>query len=402
MRITPRLSSYIECYHNSLIHDVLYFWERYSIDHGKGGYFTCLDEVGQVFDTDKFVWLQARQVWMFSKLYNDLEHKEHWLDIARNGADFLDRFAFDKNGDCYFSLDREGVPLVSAYNIFSDCFVTMAFAQYGTASGDPYFIDRAKEQFAKILKRKANPKGTYNKTIVQNRPLKNFALPMILCNLVMELKAVLSPQQVNTTITECVHEITQHFLCPETGLIYENVLPDGKKHDSFEGRLINPGHGIEACWFLMDIAYDIGDKALMHKMVSTSLNLIEYGWDDRYDGIFYFMDAKGHPPQQLEWDQKLWWVHLESLIAMSKGFRYTGEERCMHWFEKIHDYSWSHFRDARGSLEWYGYLNRQGEILLPLKGGKWKGCFHVPRALYTISSELKKISELEGSVTDDV
>ena len=32
--------------------------------------------------------------------------------------------------------------------------------------------------------------------------------------------------------------------------------------------------------------------------------------------------------------------------------------------------------------EWYGYLNRQGEVLLDLKGGKWKGCFHVPRGLY--------------------
>ena len=27
---------------------------------------TCLERDGRVFDTDKFVWLQARQVWMFS------------------------------------------------------------------------------------------------------------------------------------------------------------------------------------------------------------------------------------------------------------------------------------------------------------------------------------------------
>jgi len=25
---------------------------------------------------------------------------------------------------------------------------------------------------------------------------------------------------------------------------------------------------------------------------------------------------------------------------------------------------------------------RRGEVLLPLKGGKWKGCFHVPRGLF--------------------
>jgi len=27
-------------------------------------------------------------------------------------------------------------------------------------------------------------------------------------------------------------------------------------------------------------------------------------------------------------------------------------------------------------------LDRRGEVLVPLKGGKWKGCFHVPRALW--------------------
>ena len=42
-----------------------------------------------------------------------------------------------------------------------------------------------------------------------------------------------------------------------------------------------------------------------------------------------------------------------------------------------------HFKDPKYP-EWFGYLNRRGEVLLPLKGGKWKGCFHVPRGLYQI------------------
>ncbi|MDR0728878.1 MAG: AGE family epimerase/isomerase, partial [Prevotellaceae bacterium] len=53
----------------------------------------------------------------------------------------------------------------------------------------------------------------------------------------------------------------------------------------------------------------------------------------------------------------------------------------LRWFERLHDYTWSHFKDT-DYPEWYGYLNRRGEVLLPLKGGKWKGCFHIPRGLY--------------------
>ncbi|MEM8909235.1 MAG: AGE family epimerase/isomerase, partial [Bacteroidota bacterium] len=105
-----------------------------------------------------------------------------------------------------------------------------------------------------------------------------------------------------------------------------------------------------------------------------------------------FLDANGHPPQQLEWDQKLWWVHLETLVALAKGIELTGSQACQTWLERVHEYSWTHFADPEYG-EWWGYLNRKGEVLLPLKGGKWKGCFHVPRALFQCSQTLERIQE---------
>ena len=83
---------------------------------------------------------------------------------------------------------------------------------------------------------------------------------------------------------------------------------------------------------------------------------------------------------------------------MLKGYQLTGDEKCLEWFEKVHDYTWSHFKDSEYP-EWFGYLNRRGEVLLPLKGGKWKGCFHVPRGLYQCWNileqlELEKINRL--------
>ena len=68
---------------------------------------------------------------------------------------------------------------------------------------------------------------------------------------------------------------------------------------------------------------------------------------------------------------------------MAKAYRLTGNETCKDWFETIHEYTWKHFRDPEFP-EWYGYLNREGNPLLELKGGKWKGCFHVPRGMYEI------------------
>ena len=156
---------------------------------------------------------------------------------------------------------------------------------------------------------------------------------------------------------------------------------------------MNPGHAIEAMWFIMDLGKRLNRPGLVVKAKDTALKMLEYGWDKEYGGIFYFMDRNGCPPQELEWDQKLWWVHIETLISMIKGYRLTGDEKCLEWFERIHDYTWSHFKDTEHP-EWFGYLNRRGEVLLPLKGGKWKGCFHVPRGLYQCWKVLEELGKI--------
>src|SRR5690606_8665790 len=150
--------------------------------------------------------------------------------------------------------------------------------------------------------------GIYTKNVPGTRNLKNFALPMILCNLSLELEHILGSEKVNEFITEVLEEVMNVFYQKDTGLVLENVYEDGSFSDSFEGRLINPGHAIEAMWFIMDLGVRLKDDALVQRAVKIGLDMLEYGWDKQYGGILYFMDIKNRPPQQLEWDQKLWWV----------------------------------------------------------------------------------------------
>ncbi|GGF24534.1 AGE family epimerase/isomerase [Echinicola rosea] len=378
-----KIRDYSQQYKAALLENVIPFWERNSPDWENGGYFTCLDRKGKVFDTDKFVWLQGRQAWMFSLLYQEVDKREEWLAMSRLGIEFLTKHGSDRSGDYYFSLTQKGSPLVQPYNIFSDCFVAMAFAKYGQISQNEELGSKAVGIFQRILDRQENPKGRYNKSYPGTRPLKNFALPMILSNLCLEMEPLLDNGLVEGLLDTCVQEVMVNFLDQDSLLMFENRTLNNGYSDSFEGRLLNPGHAIEAMWFMMDIAKRRGDQSLADKAVTVMIRQLENGWDNEYGGIFYFLDHKGHPPQQLEWDQKLWWVHLETLVALAKGYRMTGNKRCWEWFEKVHQYAWGNFYDAKEG-EWFGYLNRSGDVLLDLKGGKWKGCFHVPRALYQV------------------
>lgn len=371
-----------EQYKNELFNHVIPFWLEKSQDLEYGGYLTCLERDGKVFDSDKYIWLQGRQVWLFSMLCNQVEKKQEWLDCATQGGEFLKKYGHDGYYNWYFSLDRKGNPLIEPYNIFSYTFATMAFGQLSLATGNSEYADIAKNTFDIILSKTNNPKGKWNKAHPGTRDLKNFALPMILCNLALEIEHLLEPQFLEQTMETCIHEVMDVFYRPELGgIIVENVLVNGELSDSFEGRQITPGHAIEAMWFIMDLGKRLDRPELITKAKDVTLTMLEYGWDKEYGGIFYFMDRLGHPTQQLEWDQKLWWVHIETLISLLKGYQLTGDTKCLEWFETVHNYVWKHFRDPQYD-EWFGYLNRQGEVLLSLKGGKWKGCFHVPRGLY--------------------
>ncbi len=373
-------SKLAERYRSELFDNVVPFWLDKSQDHEYGGYFTCLDRKGDIFDTDKFIWLQGREVWFFSMLCNRVEKRPEWLECAVQGGEFLRRYGHDGNYNWYFALTREGKPLVEPYNIFSYTFAAMAFAQLSLATGNDEYAEIARKTFDRILERRDNPKGRWNKQ-TDVRPLKGFSLSMILCNLALEIEHLIDPAILQQTMDECLHEVMDVFYRPELGLLVENVAPDGSLSDSFDGRLINPGHGIEATWFIMDLGRRLSRPDLISKAVQIALRTADYGWDKQYGGIFYFMDRKGAPQQQLEWDQKLWWVHIETMIAMLKGYALTGSQEALDWFLRVDDYAWSHFKDTEYP-EWFGYLNRRGEVLLPLKGGKWKGCFHVPRGLF--------------------
>lgn len=94
----------IEIYKNGLLEDTLPFWIKHSIDEEQGGFIIALDKDGSVLDTDKPMWIQSRFVWLLSTLYNKVEKKQQWLDLAKHGVDFVTKHGFDKDGRMFFKV----------------------------------------------------------------------------------------------------------------------------------------------------------------------------------------------------------------------------------------------------------------------------------------------------------
>ncbi len=136
-------------YRAELVDRVIPFWLR-ALDHRHGGYFTCLTREGAVYDSRKYVRLQGRAVWMFSKLYNDLEPREEYLDAARLILDFLRKRARDAQGRYYFSLTREGLPSFYQRKPYAAVFAMLGMLEFSKATHDA-------DLRAEMWKRTASP-----------------------------------------------------------------------------------------------------------------------------------------------------------------------------------------------------------------------------------------------------
>jgi N-acylglucosamine 2-epimerase len=375
---------------NELLTNIVPFWERFSIDQEAGGYFSCLDRGGNVFDTDKFLWMQGRELWCWSHLYRAIDKKIQWLEMAAHGAEFIHTFGKAPNGDYYFSLDRQGKPLVQPYNIFSDCFCAAGLAEYGRVSGASWAIESSIETWRRIQERKSHPKGIWTKQIVENRPIHAMAFPMIELWLSQVFDGLIGTDVLVPVVAESVQSILVLHIDQQKKAVFERMLPDGSHPQGMEGRLLSPGHALETLWFTLTAINTYGNQALaltdfsvneaVSLLTEAMLWTIERGWDPVYGGIYYYLDYESLPPEKLEWDMKLWWVHAEALCAFLLAYKITGDKKFFNWFETIKTWTWNHFRDPEYG-EWFGYLHRDGSPSIFQKGGKWKGMFHIPRAL---------------------
>ncbi len=378
------LVRYRQTYKNELFDSVIPFWLNNSLDRQYGGYFSCLERNGTVFDTDKYAWMQGREIWMFSKLCCVYGARPEWLEAAGLGVDFMRAHGRAPNGDFYFSLDRKGSPLSVPYNIFTDCFMCVAYAEYARASGDKQAREDAAAIYRRVQQRKDNPKGVWTKQIASTRALSGMAFPMIQMMMAREMRGLIPDDELMPVIRENLDVFFDRHVDRNRKRVFERVLPDGGRLlDVMEGRLLNPGHALEILWFVMDIANSVlHDQRMVEDTADIMLWCAESGWDKEYGGLYYYQDYMGYPTDKIESAMKLWWVHNEAINAMLLAAKLTGSALHEDWFIKLHDYSFGHFSD-RAYGEWYGYLDRRGTPVSGLKGGKWKGFYHLARMLMT-------------------
>lgn len=102
-------------------------------------------------------------------------------------------------------------------------------------------------------------------------------------------------------------------------------------------------------------------------------------WDGEHDGIHY-----GFGPDNTICDaDKYFWVQAESFAAAALLAQHTGRQAYWDWYERIWEYSWTHFVD-HGHGAWYRILGPDNRKLSDEKSPAGKTDYHTMGACYEV------------------
>jgi N-acylglucosamine 2-epimerase len=385
------LNHLLAVYRDGLLHDTLPFWLKHAVDHEHGGYMTSLARDGSLLDSDKGVWQQGRFAWLLLTLYNTVERRPEWLQVAELGIRFLDQYCMDpEDGRFWFQVTREGQPLRKRRYAFSESFAAIAYGQFAKATGNHQYAVKAEAAFRRFLQHHLQPDPRLAK-FTNVRPTRGLAFPMISIVTAQDLRGSIGLNDADAIIDHSIDAIRRHHVKREWEVVLEVASADGKPLEHFDARTLNPGHAIEGAWFILWEGKRRQDRELIELGCDMLSWMWRRGWDTHHGGLLYFVDLHGLPVQEYWHDMKFWWPHNEAVIATLLAYQLTGDLRYKSWHRQVHDWSHRFFPDRRHG-EWFGYLHRDGSLSSTVKGNLWKGAFHLPRMQLTCWKLLEEMS----------
>ena len=375
-------------YKKHLFDDVLHFWEKRVTDNIAGGYFTCFNRKGTLTNADKFIWMQGRNLWMFSAIHNSISKDQKWIKLAEHGRQYLIEKAYAGNGRWHYHLNQKGEIIKGPISIFSDLFVVGGLSEYAVASGSDADRNLIKVTFDAI------EKNTYDldfKDIYHNTWDPRFmrhGIYMINVITLPIIAQVLGSQQVKSLMDFCLQKILYVFAKDDHQALFEAVGRKGEFIDEPEGRVIYPGHLMESCWACIEEGLRRNDTEIVKRGVEIARWGYQWGFDQEFGGIVSYRDEKYDEPMQLDWNKavgmqwhdKNFWVNAEALYLTGLVATTTDNDEWFDRFVKQHDWCRNFLFDPEFG-EWYSELYRDGRIKNSDKGSEWKAAYHVPRAL---------------------
>ncbi len=341
-------------YEADLFADFLPFLDQYVVDHERGGFMTNVDRDGRRHNTIKNTWYCGRGIWVYSFLYNNLEKKQSYLDVAEKSVRFILRHAPEDDRLWAPEFTEEGEPIalegqfiggkyypVSA-EVSGDLFIANGLAEFSWAAGDSSYWDLAKDIVLKCVRVFDRP--DYAPTAPQvylgkEAPVmpgaRIMGVSMLLLNVTQQMLARRDDPELRAVNQRAVDAVLTKHYNPEYDLLNEVLNHDWSRPENVYRHLVYTGHAIETMWMLLYEAHRRNDKELFRLAERLFRRHVEVAWDPVFGG--FFRGLKDVYANLWILDKPLW-TQEEVLIGTLFLIEHTGSEWAQEWFSRTFEF----------------------------------------------------------------
>ncbi len=334
--------SRVEEFERALRQHVLEPWFPRSLDLAHGGFLSDFDRTWTSCGPhDKLLEFQARQTLTAADALARYPGDQRLRDATLHGFRYLREVMWDGDaGGWYHRLDRAGTPLLaSTKHAHGTAYAIHACVAVHRATGDPAALDLAKEGF-EWLDRCARDRehGGYfgfmqrDGTVIRDPShspwkaeadhigteigLKDVNVHSDLLETLVYLYRAWPDARVGERLAEVLEILSERMLVPSTGALHVFVTADWRPIP----HLARAGHECQTAFRFTLAAGVAGDGAELGRRAGLMLDhALRYMHDSQRGG--FFLAAPGAHPRRLQGRElvasdKAWWVQLEGLKAL--------------------------------------------------------------------------------------
>lgn len=365
------------------------------VDQEHGGYHQELDQNGAFRPGEKFLTLQARQLWFFSTIATANIRREASLDAAKKGYEFIQKHFRDaERGGYYSKVSREGQIVDNRKHAYLNAFVVYALVEYYRATQQPEVLQQAMELFKTLETRAHDAKHlgyeeffTSDWKIVSDPKesgyvgaigVKTYNTHLHLMEAFTSLYRETHDPLVGARLKELIEINTKTVKHPDYPCNIDAWHPDWTIVNTPQNLRASYGHDIECVWLVLDAVEALGQPVQSVREWAKSIcnYSIEKGYDTKHHGFFY----SGPLGKSADDRKKEWWPQCEALVAMLTMEKLTGESRFRQLFDETLDFVEKHQVAPKGS--WWATLREDGSLgAQRSRTSMWQGAYHNGRAM---------------------
>lgn len=382
------------------------------LDRENGGYLQSLRDNKFVPNGEKFLTLQARQLWFFSLLAQEGIQKDAALSAARHGYEFLEGKFKDQQYGGYFSkVTDRGEVKDPRKHIYLNSFALYGLTAYYRATHDTQALEAAKalfrvldarthdnsyggylEFFDRDWKEITDPRAQgYVGAIGHKTYNTHLHLLESFSDLFMTWKDPVLRQRVSELLT--INMSTVH--AREANNNVDAWHRDWTVVNEPRNLRASYGHDVECIWLGSRAAraLEMPQPVLLNWAEGLAESCLSRGYDREHGGFF----SSGPLTKPADDLKKIWWVQAEALVGMLELFALTGKSEYYQTFEQTLDFCEKYVVAREGG--WWATRAANGDPTEDKqRSGPWQGAYHAGRSLLYSAQLLETVAALrEGS-----